>query len=69
MVTFVNLSEADATDRMLTNKLIQRVVSYINESMEVLAQRQMDAPTTARWFNQTLDNVRVRHRKLLRFGK
>lgn len=56
-------------DRMLTNKLIQRVVSYVNESMDVLAKRKMDALTTARWFNQTLDNVRVRHRKLLRFGK
>lgn len=54
---------------MLTNKLIQRVVSYVNESMEVLAKREMDAPTTVRWFNQALDNVRVRHRKLLRFGK
>lgn len=54
---------------MLTHRLIQRVVNYFNECVEVLARRQWDANEAGRWFNQTLDNVRLRHRKLMRFGK
>lgn len=29
----------------------------------------MSSAEMSRWFNQTLDNVRLRHRKLLRFGR
>jgi mitogen-activated protein kinase kinase kinase len=54
---------------MLTHRLILRVVNYFNESLEVLQHRKMTVVETSRWFNQTLDNVRQRHRKLLRFGK
>lgn len=46
-----------------------RVLSYFEEQLAVLEDRNMSASETSRWFNQTLDNVRLRHRKLLRFGR
>jgi mitogen-activated protein kinase kinase kinase len=46
-----------------------RVLSYFEEQLAVLEDRNMSALETSRWFNQTLDNVRLRHRKLLRFGR
>lgn len=46
-----------------------RVLSYFEEQLAVLEERNMTASETSRWFNQTLDNVRLRHRKLLRFGR
>lgn len=53
----------------LTHRLLMRVVSYFGEQLAVLEERNMSASETSRWFNQTLDNVRLRHRKLLRFGR
>ena len=53
---------------MLTHRLILRVTSYLNELFELLRRRDLAAPDTFRWFMQTLDNVRQRHQKLLRFG-
>lgn len=46
-----------------------RVTNYFEEQLQVLGERDMSASEMSRWFNQTLDNVRLRHRKLLRFGK
>jgi mitogen-activated protein kinase kinase kinase len=54
---------------MLTHRLLMRVTSYFEEQLQVLADRQMSVVEMSRWFNQTLDNVRLRHRKLLRFGR
>lgn len=53
----------------LTHRLLMRVLSYFEEQLAVLEDRNMSASETSRWFNQTLDNVRLRHRKLLRFGR
>ena len=46
-----------------------RVTSYFEEQLAVLEERDMTSVEMSRWFNQTLDNVRLRHRKLLRFGR
>ncbi|GAA94248.1 uncharacterized protein L969DRAFT_91060 [Mixia osmundae IAM 14324] len=54
---------------MLTHRLMQRVVSYFTEQLEVLRSRPMTDTDMTRWFSQTLDNVRVRHIKLMRFGR
>jgi mitogen-activated protein kinase kinase kinase len=53
----------------LTHRLLMRVLGYFEEQLAVLEDRNMSASETSRWFNQTLDNVRLRHRKLLRFGR
>lgn len=44
-------------------------MSYFETQLQVLETRDMTASETSRWFSQTLDNVRARHRKLLRFGR
>ncbi|GAA5955428.1 hypothetical protein JCM3765_006774 [Sporobolomyces pararoseus] len=53
----------------LTHRLLVRVMSYFETQLQVLETRDMTAQEMLRWFSQTLDNVRARHRKLLRFGK
>ena len=53
----------------LTHRLLVRVMSYFETQLQVLETRDMTAQEMLRWFIQTLDNVRARHRKLLRFGK
>lgn len=53
----------------LTHRLLVRVMSYFETQLQVLETRDMTAQETSRWFSQTLDNVRARHRKLLRFGR
>lgn len=53
----------------LTHRLLTRVTSYFEEQLAVLEERDMTSTEMSRWFNQTLDNVRLRHRKLLRFGR
>lgn len=53
----------------LTHRLLMRVTSYFEEQLALLEERKMSSSETSRWFNQTLDNVRLRHRKLLRFGR
>ncbi|SGY70189.1 BQ5605_C004g03118 [Microbotryum silenes-dioicae] len=53
----------------LTHRLLVRVMSYFETQLQVLETRDMSPQETLRWFSQTLDNVRARHRKLLRFGK
>lgn len=53
----------------LTHRLLLRVMSYFETQLQVLETRDMTIQEMLRWFNQTLDNVRARHRKLLRFGK
>ncbi|GAA5871857.1 hypothetical protein JCM8547_003289 [Rhodosporidiobolus lusitaniae] len=53
----------------LTHRLLARVSSYFETQLQVLETREMTAVEMSRWFGQTLDNVRARHRKLLRFGR
>lgn len=53
----------------LTHRLLLRVLSYFETQLQVLETRDMSHQEMLRWFSQTLDNVRARHRKLLRFGK
>ncbi|KAK4048044.1 Suppressor of Sensor Kinase (SLN1) [Microbotryomycetes sp. JL221] len=53
----------------LTHRLLVRVLSYFETQLQVLETRDMTTTEMLRWFAQTLDNVRARHRKLLRFGK
>ncbi|GAA6034982.1 hypothetical protein JCM8097_002128 [Rhodosporidiobolus ruineniae] len=53
----------------LTHRLLARVMSYFETQLQVLETREMTAQEMSRWFSQTLDNVRARHRKLLRFGR
>ncbi|KAK4046507.1 Suppressor of Sensor Kinase (SLN1) [Microbotryomycetes sp. JL201] len=53
----------------LTHRLLVRVLSYFETQLQVLETRDMTPQEMLRWFAQTLDNVRARHRKLLRFGK
>ena len=53
----------------LTHRLMLRVMSYFETQLQVLETRDMTLQELLRWFSQTLDNVRARHRKLLRFGK
>jgi mitogen-activated protein kinase kinase kinase len=44
-------------------------MSYFETQLQVLETREMTTVEMSRWFSQTLDNVRARHRKLLRFGR
>jgi len=44
-------------------------MSYFETQLQVLETRDMTVQEASRWFSQTLDNVRARHRKLLRFGR
>lgn len=44
-------------------------MTYFETQLQVLETRDMTVQEMLRWFSQTLDNVRARHRKLLRFGK
>ncbi|KAI5475809.1 mitogen-activated protein kinase kinase kinase [Pseudohyphozyma bogoriensis] len=53
----------------LTHRLLTRVMNYFETQLQVLETRNMTLQEMLRWFSQTLDNVRARHRKLLRFGK
>ncbi|GAA6006096.1 hypothetical protein JCM10207_000521 [Rhodosporidiobolus poonsookiae] len=53
----------------LTHRLLARVMSYFETQLQVLETREMTAQEMTRWLSQTLDNVRARHRKLLRFGR
>ncbi|KAM0746893.1 hypothetical protein T439DRAFT_383547 [Meredithblackwellia eburnea MCA 4105] len=53
----------------LTHRLLVRVLGYFDTQLSVLETRDMSLQDKLRWFNQSLDNVRARHRKLLRFGK
>ncbi|KAK4704398.1 mitogen-activated protein kinase kinase kinase, partial [Phenoliferia sp. Uapishka_3] len=53
----------------LTHRLLLRVLGYFETQLQVLETRDMNLHDMLRWFSQTLDNVRARHRKLLRFGK
>lgn len=53
----------------LTHRLLLRVLGYFETQLQVLETRDMTLNDMLRWFSQTLDNVRARHRKLLRFGK
>ncbi|GJN88041.1 hypothetical protein Rhopal_000997-T1 [Rhodotorula paludigena] len=53
----------------LTHRLLARIMSYFETQLQVLETRDMTIQEASRWFSQTLDNVRARHRKLLRFGR
>ena len=53
----------------LTHRLLLRVMSYFDAQLQVLETRDMTVTEMLRWFSQTLDNVRARHRKLLRFSR
>lgn len=62
-------ADDDIAQSSLTHRLLMRVTSYFEEQLAVLEERKMSSAEMSRWFNQTLDNVRLRHRKLLRFGR
>ncbi|GAA5917268.1 hypothetical protein JCM8208_006845 [Rhodotorula glutinis] len=53
----------------LTHRLLARIMSYFETQLQVLETRDMTVQEASRWFSQTLDNVRARHRKLIRFGR
>ncbi|GAA6053671.1 hypothetical protein JCM3770_001689 [Rhodotorula araucariae] len=53
----------------LTHRLLARIMSYFETQLQVLETRDMTVEEASRWFSQTLDNVRARHRKLLRFAR
>ncbi|BGP37387.1 Suppressor of Sensor Kinase (SLN1) [Rhodotorula kratochvilovae] len=53
----------------LTHRLLARIMSYFETQLQVLETRDMTVQEASRWFSQTLDNVRARHRKLLRFAR
>ncbi|KAH8914385.1 hypothetical protein BT69DRAFT_1253553, partial [Atractiella rhizophila] len=54
----------------LTARLMNRVIDNFKAQVKSIEQRQDMSPTElVRWFNQMLDNIRSRHRRLLRFAR